>query len=383
MSDPCAGTFEEVFGETEQEQQEREREGLNGKGQGRTRFKFKRFEDIKASTTPKYLIRGLLPREGLGVIWGAPKSGKSFVAFDMAMHIALGREYRGRKVRQGTVAYLAVEGGPRFPDRVEAWRRHHLGDHKGTVPFHLLDVSLDLFGEHGDLILAIREQIEHAPAAIFVDTLNAALLGDENSPADMGKFIRGAKALHFAFGCLAVPIHHCGVAGSRPRGHTSLTGAGDVQIAVTKDASGLITVTTEHMKDDLPAEPFCCRLERVEIGRDDEGGASTSCIVVPVDAGPASASTRASKLTASQARFLDILADAVLDAPAEHKTASGIPGGRLAISREWLKTCCKSKGWFDPKASENNNRAKVSNMINALAGKRLIGANALYVWDAR
>jgi hypothetical protein len=45
--------------------------------------------------------------------------------------------------------------------------------------------------------------------------------------------------------------------------------------------------------------------------------------------------------------------------------------------------CCKSKGWFDPKASDNNNRAKVSNMVNALAGKRLIGATALYVWDAR
>jgi hypothetical protein len=44
---------------------------------------------------------------------------------------------------------------------------------------------------------------------------------------------------------------------------------------------------------------------------------------------------------------------------------------------------CKSKGWFDPAASENNNRAKVSNMVNALAGKRLIGADALYVWDAR
>jgi hypothetical protein len=338
-----SSAYAETFDEIHEQPKDR-----RGNGQARhPRFRFKRFEDIKPSKKLSYLIKGLLPREGLAVIWGAPKSGKSFIAYDLAMHIALGRAYRGHRVRQGSVAYLALEGGGGFVNRVEAWRQHRLGDHAGPVPFRLLDVPLDLIAEHRDLIAAIREQFEDAPAAVFIDTLNRALVGDENSPADMAKLIRAADALHLAFGCLVVLIHHCGVAGSRPRGHTSLAGANDVQISVAKNDDGLVTVTVEHMKDGWPESPLACRLERVETGLDDEGSASTSCIVVPVDAAPASASIRASKLTGSQARFLDILADALLDAPTEHKTASGIPNGRLAISREWLKTCCKSKGWFE------------------------------------
>ena len=31
--------------------------------------------------------------------------------FDLSMHIALGREYRGKRVQQGSVVYLALEGG--------------------------------------------------------------------------------------------------------------------------------------------------------------------------------------------------------------------------------------------------------------------------------
>jgi hypothetical protein len=74
------------------------------------------------------------------------------------------------------------------------------------------------------------------------------------------------------------------------------------------------------------------------------------------------------------------LNDAVLDAPNEHKTTVG---GQLAISREWLKQCCVSKGWFDEADSENLRRAKVSNFINKLAGKRVVGTDKLYVWPVR
>ena len=37
-----------------------------------------------------YLVKGLIPREGLTIVWGPPKSGKSFKTFDLCMHVALG-----------------------------------------------------------------------------------------------------------------------------------------------------------------------------------------------------------------------------------------------------------------------------------------------------
>src|SRR5438105_64227 len=108
------------------------------------RFQLKQFADIKLSTSPNYLVKGILPRSGLAVVWGPPKCGKSFWTFDLVVHIAIGREYRGHRVKQGNAVYIALEGGSGFASRVEAWRRRCLGDHDQAVPFFLLDVSLNL-----------------------------------------------------------------------------------------------------------------------------------------------------------------------------------------------------------------------------------------------
>ena len=53
------------------------------------------FDQIRLDTAPAYLVKGLVPREGLTVVWGPPKCGKSFWTFDLTMHVALGRPYRG------------------------------------------------------------------------------------------------------------------------------------------------------------------------------------------------------------------------------------------------------------------------------------------------
>jgi hypothetical protein len=81
------------------------------------------------------LIKCILPRTGLVVVWGPPKCGKSFWTFDLVMHIVLGREYRGRRVQRGTVVYLALEGGSGFDGRVEGWRQRYLADNPQSVPF--------------------------------------------------------------------------------------------------------------------------------------------------------------------------------------------------------------------------------------------------------
>ncbi len=59
----------------------------------------------------------------------------------------------------------------------------------------------------------------------------------------MTAYIRAAGAVQAAFDCVAIVVHHCGVEAKRPRGHTSLTGACDVQIAVKREASGAIERT--------------------------------------------------------------------------------------------------------------------------------------------
>jgi RecA-family ATPase len=114
------------------------------------------------------------------------------------------------------------------------------------VPFYLLDQSIDLLAEYPDLIESIQAQLNDTTLSVLVvDTLNRALIGDENDSKDMAKFIRAVDAIRAAFGCLVVVVHHCGIVGTRPRGHTSLAGANDTQIQIERDKDGLIRATIE------------------------------------------------------------------------------------------------------------------------------------------
>lgn len=90
-----------------------------------TRFKLIPFESLMPGADPEYLIKDLFPCGGLIVVWGPPKCGKSFWTMDATLHVALGWEYRGRKVQQGAVVYCAFEGQSGYGKRAEAFRRQH------------------------------------------------------------------------------------------------------------------------------------------------------------------------------------------------------------------------------------------------------------------
>jgi hypothetical protein len=295
------------------------------------RFALKELEKITLPSIANYIVKGILPRIGLGVVWGPPKCGKSFLTYDLAMHIACGREYRGRNVRKGSVVYLALEGSYGFAGRVEAWRRRFKPPK--DAPFYLIDESIDLTTDAPALIAALRSQLTTPPAVVVIDTLNRALQGDENSSEDMAKFIRAADAIRTAFGCLMLLVHHCGVAGNRPRGHTSLAGADDVQIAVERDKDGNVVATVQHMKDGPSGAVIASKLEVVELGVDQDGDPLTSCVVVPTEAEAAG-----KKLTKVQRFAFDLLkkviADEGVSPPAEARLPSGFKVGR---SDAWRK----------------------------------------------
>jgi AAA domain len=266
-----------------------EREARPWQANGETppkRFELVPFDKIAIDTTPAYLVKGIIPRTGLCIFWGPPKCGKSFLVFDMVMHIALGWEYRERKVRQGAVVYCALEGCSAFKNRIEAFRRGRLSELASGVPFHLMASPLSLVVDHAALIASIRDQCPN-PAVVAIDTLNRSMPGSESSDEDMAAYIKAADAIRDAFNCAVVIVHHCGHEGTRPRGHSSLMGALDAQIAVTRDAADTITATVELMKDGPQGESFSSRLKKVELGTDDDGDPISSCVVEAAKAGAA------------------------------------------------------------------------------------------------
>src|SRR5262249_12821364 len=74
------------------------RNGFND-GNNNGRFPLVPFKDLVPSTAPRYLIKRLIPRTGIVLIWGPSKCGKSFLAFTINMHVALNKSYQERRVK--------------------------------------------------------------------------------------------------------------------------------------------------------------------------------------------------------------------------------------------------------------------------------------------
>jgi hypothetical protein len=289
------------------------------------RFPLARFSTIKSYKTAPYLVKGLLQSTGLAVVWGAPKCGKSFWTFDVFMHVALNRAYRGHRVTSGPVVYCALEGKQGFVNRIAAFRQDKLSEAEADPPFYLMAARLSLVRDHGAFIKEIGNQLgDQKPIAVCIDTLNRSLDGSESSDEDMAAYVHAADAIRDAFGCLLVIVHHCGHNGERPRGHSSLMGAPDIQIAVRRDAADNIVTELELAKDNEVGLQFFSHLKVVEIGTDQDGDPITSCVIEAVDATEVPKAARgpvAKSIPAQQRLLMAVIAEAIDEAGEEFRSS--------------------------------------------------------------
>lgn len=346
------------------------------------RIRLLAFNDIRLSTARRDLIKGLIPRAGLAVIWGPPKCGKSFWIFDLMLHVALGWEYRGRRVQQGPVVYCAFEGQFGIQARVEAFRLKHLSEDPEPIPFYLEGLTLDLVQDHLELISAIRRHLAATkPVAIVLDTLNRSIRGSESKDEDMSAYIAAADAIREAFDCVVIIVHHCGVNGDRPRGHTSLTGAIDVQLKVTRDDTDNIIVEVELAKDGPQGDRVTSRLESFEVGQDEDGESITSCVVIP---GEAQAPTRTVSLTPRDRDWLKDI-NALFAEPGFAEMAAPTLGltQQLCLTRDQVRDGLKRKGAFTLDTYgrlTQGDRTKLSEVMNSLRRKGKLGMTDKHVW---
>lgn len=344
-----------------------------------SRFKLVPFGEIRPVTGVRALIKGLMTSTGLILVYGPPKSGKSFVTTDMLLHVALDWKYRGRAVTPGVVVYLACEGHSGFPDRIEAFRQRFLAeDTDREVPFYYVAANLDLVADKDALIQAIRAEVGTAnPAAVCIDTLNRSLNGSESKDDDMGKYLRAVGAIIEAFECVVIVVHHSGIDASRPRGHTSLTGAADVQIRVERDAADNVVATVEWMKDGPEGDQIVSKLELVEIGTDEDGDPVTSCVVIPVEG--VAAATRAPKpprMPKAAQTALRALREALHEAGEPAPTSNHVPAGVTVTSLDRWRDYAYRMGIS---AADATPRAK--QLAFKRASEHLVGANTVNVWD--
>jgi hypothetical protein len=87
--------------------------------------RFTLFAELEINSTKEWLVHHLLGDGDASVLFGKPGDGKSVLAEDLALHIAAGRPWHGRRVKQGAVVFVALERRKLVERRAIAFRRKY------------------------------------------------------------------------------------------------------------------------------------------------------------------------------------------------------------------------------------------------------------------
>jgi hypothetical protein len=230
-------------------------------------------DQVKERPAPRPLIKGLLNLDSAAWLIGAPGCRKSFVALDMACHVAAGRPWQGLKVTQGPVVIVAAEGAGGLGKRIKAWEVVH-----GPLPagVHVLPRPVQA-GDRAAWAVLVEACRRLAPVLVVGDTQARLSVGlDENDATDMGHFIEAVDAVKRATGACVMPIHHTGRKGGDARGSSAIDGAQDTELKVEKGEGlrGRLLVEKQKDLDERPALELA--FVSVVVGADEDGEPITS-----------------------------------------------------------------------------------------------------------
>jgi hypothetical protein len=245
-------------------------------------FTFTAVGDIEARP-PEFLIDGLIETDSLGLIFGDPGCGKSFIAADIALSVATGEPFHGRPTKQGAVFFIAGEGHSGLARRFHAWARHRGRGLAGVPMFKSNRAAQFLDAASAQAVADAVDALVSAhgvPRMIVVDTLARNFgPGDENSTSEMGAFVAAMDDLRGRHpGCVVLIVHHSGHGDKqRARGAMALKGAIDFEYRAEK-SDDTITLTNTKMKDATGPDPLAFRLQGVPLA----DGASSAAMVPTV-----------------------------------------------------------------------------------------------------
>lgn len=327
----------------------------------------------------EWLLKNILTRNGVGIIFGAPKSGKSFAVFDLAARLTLGMRWFNVRTPKEPIGGLLLlgEGAGTVRTRLRAFRQS-TGAAKAPITWRRI---ADLKTAAG--IAAARRTIAAAKAGaakrgmrlgfIVVDSLASALgLEDENSATEVTAAMKVLEDLAIEFDVAVLGVHHAGKNG-QDRGSGAFRAACDVMLRVQREdaATGQpnnhrqIAVLLNRYGDEEWTANF--RLDRVVLGVDEDGDEITSCIVAPAGESPVNIHQR------------EIIMG-LFDPATIHLNGFRLPGDEWGITRKDLRTRCAAV-WDDMSADAVKKRVQrsVAELIQAGRLKEIPVSGAMYL----
>lgn len=322
--------------------------------------------------TQSYLVKGWLQRGTISVVYGPSNVGKSFLAIDLAHHVAKGQDWGGRRVVRSRVLYIAAEGGGSFANRVAG-----LDDPE----FWVLSVPVTLIGKASDAF-PLGEMIQHLAntgsepfGLIVIDTMARVMGGgDENTAPDIADLIENLDHLRRATGAHIMVIHHAGKDLNRgARGHSSLRAAIDTEIVLSRDDSTRqIIATLDKQRDGPTGLSFPYTLRQVELGQDQDGDPVTTCVVEPGDPEQTGRAVTGPSLIA-----MDTL-DTLIPEKGQVYLGPTRPGSKAVTVADWRVACDAAP--LTTSREKDSIRKAFNRAKKDLEAKRLIVVRDDLVW---
>ncbi len=257
-----------------------------GKSASTARRGFESVADWLTLDLPKtpWLVRGVLPADGVLVASAEPKCGKTWAVADLAIAIATATNALAQfpaATEPRAVAYFFAEDAQRsVRSRLVALARGREMDpavalkHVYAVSRGTLDLCDD--DELCWLISAVRG-LPEAPALLVLDPLRDLHTADENDSSAMARVMGNLRALRDILECSVLFVHHNAKAskdgtgrdeGQRMRGSSVIHGAMDGGLFLTKDGerdeddvSTLYITARVQLKSARGAGRFVLRLD--------------------------------------------------------------------------------------------------------------------------
>ena len=210
--------------------------------------------ELDGGCTGEDIWEGVFAENERMFIAGPPKSGKSWIAMDLAQAIANGEPFWGRKTKKSKVLFVNFELKPKsFKNRcdwiAEHWKRTI--DQKNFLVWNLRSAFCDWKTIGQSLYRVAKDQ---GVQVIILDPQYRLLGGlDENSAGDMSQLVGLYQALNEI--CSIIVVQHY------PKGQAGIKASTD-RIAgsnvLVRDPDCVVTLLEHSEKDKLVAE-FDCR----------------------------------------------------------------------------------------------------------------------------
>jgi len=183
-----------------------------------SRYLFETVADLRLLPTTKWLVKGWIPEETTGLIYGKWGAGKSFIAFDLALHLAYGMpDWHGAELPDGgcDVLVIAREGAQGFLQRIDALKKqYNITDDSTRIVFMRASVSF-MRDEDFDKLLEALAALGMKFKFVIIDTVARVLPGAEmNKPEVITKFMERCAIVSALTRAAVAGIHHENKAGT-------------------------------------------------------------------------------------------------------------------------------------------------------------------------